>query len=57
MATASLCTFEPLRVTRATMHAAAAEYPQGTLKGTPTYSNYSGTALYEACIASEEESE
>ena len=50
-------TFEGvITVTWATLHAVAAEYLQSTLKGTPTWSSHSSTALYETYVASQEDS-
>ena len=43
-------------VIAAIAHAAAAEYPHSTLKGTPTCSNHSGTALHDIHVATQEES-
>ena len=37
------------------MHAVAVEYPYSTIKGTPTYSSHSSTALYETYVAGQEE--
>ena len=42
-------------VTVPTMHAVGEEYPQSTLKGTPTCSSHSGTTLYETYLSSQEE--
>ena len=61
MATASFCGYSlrfcsVVTVIEATMHEVAAEYPHSTLKGTPTCSNHSGTALHETSVASQEES-
>ena len=38
------------------VHVVAAEYPQSTLEGTPTYSSNSGTVSYDIYIAGQKES-
>ena len=43
-------------LTRATVHAVAAEYLRSTLSGTSTCSSHSSTALYETYVAGQEES-
>ena len=41
---------------RSSMHVVAAEYPQGTLIGTPTCSSHSGIALHETYLPGQEKS-
>ena len=48
--------YSDVTVTEATVHPVAAEYPHSTLKGTPSCSSQSGTALYETHEAGQEES-
>ena len=47
------CVYSAATMTGATMHVVAVKYPLSTLKGTPTCSSHSTTALYETDLFSQ----